>query len=328
MTTNHAVDASALRRENQLEDGAIEELQRELAKLDAELEEAQAFFKILFDQNPNGITVALADATLRVNAAGAAVTGPPPENQETVGTAQWSDTYGLFLPDKKTPYPTGDLPLVRAMQGAVVTDTLIWMRTPLRPEDQRGAGAWLDVTAKPLSGGAAFAVFRDVTREREAAAAIEQRRADLAERESQNRDLVERLRLTLDALSTPIIEVAGDILALPVIGLVDTQRSAQMTERLLTEVTRARTRFVVLDLTGVAMVDTSTADRFLKLASALRLLGTDCVICGIQPAVAQTLVAIGVDLSGLVTQRDLQHALEYCERAGRRSDVDRKQRSS
>ena len=148
------------------------------------------------------------------------------------------------------------------------------------------------------------------------AAALDQRNRDLAEREKQNRELVERLRLTLDALSTPVIEIARDVLALPVIGLVDTERSARMTETLLAEVTRSRARFVVIDLTGVAVVDTSTADRFLKLASALKLLGTECVICGIQPPVAQTLVAIGVELTSLVTQRDLQHALEYCARAG------------
>jgi rsbT co-antagonist protein RsbR len=318
MTTNHLIDPVSLRNEAELE-----ELQKELDRLDTELREAQSFLDVLFDQNPNGITIASPDATLRVNAAGEAVTGSPSED-ESIGTGAWTETYGLFLPDQKTPYPTEDLPLVRAMQGAVVKDTSIWMRTPRLPDGARGGGAWLDVTAKPLSSGAAFAVFRDVTREREATAAIEQRRAELAEREAQNRDLVERLRLTLDALSTPIIEVARDILALPVIGLVDTQRSAQMTERLLAEVTRARTRFVVVDLTGVAMVDTSTADRFLKLASALRLLGTDCVICGIQPAVAQTLVAIGVDLSALVTQRDLQHAIEYCERAAGRSEARRR----
>lgn len=85
-----------------------------------------------------------------------------------------------------------------------------------------------------------------------------------------------------------------------------------MTERVLDEVAHGQTRFVIVDLTGVECVDTSTADRLVKLASGVRLLGAECVVSGIQPAVAQTLVTIGVELHGLIAVHDLEHALGHC----------------
>jgi rsbT co-antagonist protein RsbR len=288
--------------------GRAEELRSELSRLDR-------FFEIVFEKNPNGIVLALPDGTMRLNEAGLRIANATRNQPDVMGSPEPSSVpeklsaAGIFRADKVTPQRDDELALARALRGEVVRNDLAW----LQPADAP-SGAWIEATAKPLSGGRALAIFRDVTTERELGRALAARNAELVEKESQNRDLVERLRLTLDALSTPVIEVADGVLALPLIGIVDTQRSATMTERLLAEVTRSRTRFVVIDLTGVAIVDTSTADRILKLARALSLLGVRCVVSGIQPPVAETLVAIGVDLDALVTERDLQHALEYCER--------------
>jgi rsbT co-antagonist protein RsbR len=88
-----------------------------------------------------------------------------------------------------------------------------------------------------------------------------------------------------------------------------------MAEKLLSEVVRTRSRHVIVDLTGVDLIDTATADRFVKLARAVELLGARCIVCGLQPAVAQTLVELGVEFSGMSTQRNLRHALEACKRA-------------
>jgi len=85
-----------------------------------------------------------------------------------------------------------------------------------------------------------------------------------------------------------------------------------MTEKLLTEVVRSRSRHVIVDLTGVEVIDTSTADRFLKLARSVNLLGARCLITGIQPAVAQTLVELGVEFGSLETHRNLKNALQAC----------------
>jgi rsbT co-antagonist protein RsbR len=111
-----------------------------------------------------------------------------------------------------------------------------------------------------------------------------------------------------------VLEVWDEVLTLPVVGVVDTERSAQMTERLLTEVVQSRCRFVIIDLTGVQLIDSSTADRIIKLSRSVQLLGAECILTGIQPAVAQTLVELGVEFSNVNTQRNLKRALQLCMR--------------
>jgi anti-anti-sigma regulatory factor len=125
-------------------------------------------------------------------------------------------------------------------------------------------------------------------------------------------ELIKRQTFAIQELSTPVLQLWTDILALPVIGTVDTRRAAEIMERLLSEVVMRKSKFVILDITGVEIVDTKTADHFVKLIRAAGLLGTQCLLTGIRPAVAQTLVEIGVDLSMITTLRDLQAGLHYC----------------
>ncbi len=145
------------------------------------------------------------------------------------------------------------------------------------------------------------------------------RNAELAASALENEQLVERLRMAIDELSTPVLEVWNDVLALPVIGVVDTQRSIQMEERLLAAIMEHRSRFAIVDLTGVDMIDTSIAERFLKLARSVRLLGAECIITGIQPNVAQTLVTLGVQFEGVRTARSLKNGIEVCIARGGRA---------
>jgi rsbT co-antagonist protein RsbR len=119
-------------------------------------------------------------------------------------------------------------------------------------------------------------------------------------------------RLAVDELSTPVLELGNNILALPVVGVVDMARSARMMEKVLAEVVARRCRFVIIDVTGVEVIDTGTADRFLHIARAIELLGAECIISGVQPAVAHTLTNLGVGFRGLVTRRNLKHALDFC----------------
>jgi rsbT co-antagonist protein RsbR len=125
---------------------------------------------------------------------------------------------------------------------------------------------------------------------------------------------IERQRYAIETLSTPILQVWNDVLALPVIGIVDSKRSAELMEKLLGSIVTKQARFVILDITGVDVVDTRTADHFIKLVSSAQLLGAECFVTGIQPAVAQTLVEIGVDLSSITTLRTLQDGLRECMR--------------
>lgn len=115
-------------------------------------------------------------------------------------------------------------------------------------------------------------------------------------------------------LQTPILQLWDDVLALPVIGMVDSKRSAEMMETLLTEITNRQCKYVILDITGVEIVDTKTADHFVKVMKSAELLGSKCIMTGIRPAVAQTLVELGVDLSSIRTLRNLQEGLRECLR--------------
>lgn len=139
-----------------------------------------------------------------------------------------------------------------------------------------------------------------------------QRNEELLQSSQENAQLVERLRIAVSELTTPVLEVWDSVLAMPIVGIVDTERGEQMTTRLLDAIERHRARFVIIDLTGVGNLDTSTANRFFQLARAAKLLGSEAIIAGIQSAVAQTLVALGVDLSGLQSTRNLKQALELC----------------
>jgi rsbT co-antagonist protein RsbR len=134
-----------------------------------------------------------------------------------------------------------------------------------------------------------------------------------AERELREKlELIERQSATIRALATPIIRVWDEILCLPVIGTVDSQRTADMMTGLLESIVAEQARYAIVDLTGVAVVDTTTADHLIKLFKAAKVLGVAGVLCGIQPAVAQTVVALGMDLGDVVTMRTLEEALKWC----------------
>lgn len=124
--------------------------------------------------------------------------------------------------------------------------------------------------------------------------------------------VIERQQQAIRAMSTPIIEVWEGVLTLPILGLVDSVRTAEIMDNLLQAVTRARARFAVLDMTGVEVVDTSTAGHLLGMIRAIRLLGAEGIITGIHPNIAQTMVTLGVDLSRMVVHANLREALKYC----------------
>jgi len=120
---------------------------------------------------------------------------------------------------------------------------------------------------------------------------------------------IEEQRVAIRELSTPVIEVWDGVLCLPVVGVMDTTRSAEMTEALLRAVVDKRARCAIIDVTGIEVMDTATADHFLRMAKAVRLLGAQCVLAGMSPGIAQTIVHMGVDLSGVATHRSLRDAL-------------------
>src|SRR5215471_12862657 len=115
-------------------------------------------------------------------------------------------------------------------------------------------------------------------------------------------------------LSTPVLQVRERLLILPIIGAIDPNRARQLTEQLLHGIRATRGKVVVIDLTGVAAVDSSIANHLVQTVEASRLLGAIVIVTGLSPAIAQTLVNIGVDLGKMNTVGDLQGGIEQAER--------------
>lgn len=125
-------------------------------------------------------------------------------------------------------------------------------------------------------------------------------------------DIIARQQAAIQALSTPIIQVWDGVLAVPVVGAVDGDRTSRMMEKLLETIIHSKSRYAIIDVTGVETVDTHTADNFVRLIRGVQLLGAQGIISGIGPLVAQTIVDLGVDLSGIPTFANLKEALHAC----------------
>jgi len=115
-------------------------------------------------------------------------------------------------------------------------------------------------------------------------------------------------------LSTPVLQVRERLLILPIIGVIDSQRARQLTEQLLRGIRANRARVVVIDITGVAAMDSSVANHLVLTVEASRLLGAAVIVTGLSPEIAQTLVRIGVNLGKMHTVGDLQGGIEEAER--------------
>jgi rsbT co-antagonist protein RsbR len=131
------------------------------------------------------------------------------------------------------------------------------------------------------------------------------------ERKRAEREAQERLRM-IETLSAPILHVWDGVLALPVLGTLSGDRAAALMERLLDEISRTRSTHAILDVTGVDVVDTHTADTLIRVARAVELLGAQCIITGIRPAVAQTIVNLQTGLANVVTLGTLRDGIKYC----------------
>ena len=122
-------------------------------------------------------------------------------------------------------------------------------------------------------------------------------------------EVIEAQRNAIADLSAPVLEVWKGVLAVPIIGVIDTARASTIMERILDAVTRKSARTMVLDLTGVDTVDTSTANHLLRMARAVKLLGGRCLISGISPSIARTITHLGIEIRDFATYSTLQEAL-------------------
>ena len=122
-------------------------------------------------------------------------------------------------------------------------------------------------------------------------------------------EVINRQQQELLELSTPVVKLWDGILALPMIGTLDSARTQIVMESLLQKIVDTESQIAILDITGVPTVDTLVAQHLLKTVTALRLMGAECIISGVRPQIAQTIVHLGVDLQGVITKASLADAL-------------------
>ncbi|MRG92516.1 PAS domain-containing protein [Polyangium spumosum] len=147
---------------------------------------------------------------------------------------------------------------------------------------------------------------------------ITEQRREQAEKEAIQQQIIDAQRESLRQLGAPIIPLATNALAMPLVGTLTPERATLVTETLLHAVTERAAEHVILDVTGVPAVDHEVADGLLRVAQAVRLLGAEVALTGMQPAVAQALVELGVDMSAFVTRADLQSGIAWASRRARR----------
>jgi rsbT co-antagonist protein RsbR len=126
--------------------------------------------------------------------------------------------------------------------------------------------------------------------------------------------VIRRQQEELLELSTPVVKLWDGVLALPMIGTLDSQRTQVVMESLLQRIVDTGSEIAIIDITGVPTVDTLVAQHLLKTVTAIRLMGADCIISGVRPQIAQTIVHLGLDLQGVVTKANLADALALAMR--------------
>jgi rsbT co-antagonist protein RsbR len=132
-------------------------------------------------------------------------------------------------------------------------------------------------------------------------------------------ELISRQQQELLELSTPVVKLWDGILALPIIGTLDSARTQVVMESLLQTVVATNSKFAIIDITGVPTVDTLVAQHLLKTITAARLMGAECIISGVRPQIAQTIVHLGINLEDVITKAKLSDAFALAlQRSGRK----------
>jgi rsbT co-antagonist protein RsbR len=187
----------------------------------------------------------------------------------------------------------------RAAQGATAGDTSQFVMAVKRP---LFAGLQKQLLADPKGAfDAAWVASRLVDRLAQFTVTMYQRTRE---------EVINRQQQELLELSTPVVKLWDGVLAVPMIGTLDSSRTQLVMETLLTRIVETGSELAIIDITGVPTVDTLVAQHLLKTVTAIRLMGADCIISGIRPQIAQTIVHLGIDLQGITTKATLADALQ------------------
>ncbi|MEF7613174.1 STAS domain-containing protein [Aquincola sp. MAHUQ-54] len=192
----------------------------------------------------------------------------------------------------------GTISRSRAAQGATAAETaafLLSFKKPLFNRVQQALGGQPERAIRVL-WAASLLVDRIA---QESTAVYQQAREDIIKR--QQEELLE--------LSTPVVKLWDGVLAVPMIGTLDSSRTQLVMETLLQRLVETESQLAIIDITGVPTVDTLVAQHLLKTVAAIRLMGADCIISGIRPQIAQTIVHLGIELHGITTRATLADAL-------------------
>jgi PAS domain S-box-containing protein len=132
---------------------------------------------------------------------------------------------------------------------------------------------------------------------------------DLSERKANEEKIRRQAQEILEMAAVPVVQVWEGVVLVPLIGTLDSQRTQQLMERVLNRVTETNSPVALLDITGVPSIDTQTAQHLIETTAAVRLLGAEVILTGVRPAIAQTLVHLGIDLSNITTRSSLSAGL-------------------
>ena len=191
----------------------------------------------------------------------------------------------------------GDLSRSRALQGFSPRETALFVLSLKRPLMTRMSDVSKDAATLGQDLGLVTTVLDELALH--TAVVFQKSREEVILR--QQEEMLE--------LSTPVIALWDGILAIPLIGTLDSARTQVVMESLLTEIVRSEAVVAIIDITGVPTVDTLTAQHLLKTVAAAKLMGAQCIISGIRPQIAQTIVHLGVDLGDVTTKATLADAL-------------------
>jgi len=208
------------------------------------------------------------------------------------------DDFHMGWADQAEAYRADDRQVIDSREGRLNYEE------PQSRED--GAEAWLRTTKLPLidADGVVVGVlgtYEDITERRQA----EQERISSQER------MIEAQQDTLREISTPLIPLSDGVVVMPLVGMIDTRRALQIMEKLLEGIAQLQADIAIIDVSGVRMVDTQVADALLRVARAAKLLGAQVLLTGISAEIAQTVVHLGADLSGIITVATLRDGLQY-----------------
>jgi rsbT co-antagonist protein RsbR len=122
---------------------------------------------------------------------------------------------------------------------------------------------------------------------------------------------IEAQKEELEVLSTPVIDIWEGVLTVPVLGVMDSDRAARISEALLTQIVEKRAAAAIIDISGISAVDSAVADLLIRTAKAVKLVGAEAVLTGVGVEIAQTIADLGIDMEGLKTMSTLKDGLKY-----------------